>query len=114
LEEGEDVRETFKVFTIFAAEGGTMTAANALKEIRVAKLHGYKFLDRGWFNRIWTVQEAILGHKVVLRCGRLSLDLDVFREAASWLASPRHRAAVVSEWSHRLMTASTIEVRYSG
>lgn len=36
-------------------------------------------LDRAWFNRLWTIQEACLAPHVVFLCGNKSLCMDCFR-----------------------------------
>jgi hypothetical protein len=45
-----------------------------------------QFLERSWFTRRWTIQEAVLGKQVVMLCGKDMINFMVFAKHACLLA----------------------------
>ncbi|KAF4506186.1 hypothetical protein G6O67_006292 [Ophiocordyceps sinensis] len=67
-------------------------------------------LDRGWFNRLWTIQEACLAPAVVFVCGRQLLCFDCFRAGALFYNIysthwARHRTGTTSQHDIRRRSA---------
>ncbi|KZZ96803.1 heterokaryon incompatibility protein [Moelleriella libera RCEF 2490] len=75
------------------------------------QLHGDKFpvkgytdvLDRAWFNRLWTIQEACLAPELVMVCGNRSLCFDCFRAACLFYS------LYSTHWVSHLVEAQTWE-----
>ena len=50
------------------------------------------FLRRPWFSRVWIIQEAALGSKLVLQCGRRTLEWDVLMAGCEVLFEASRRS----------------------
>lgn len=55
--------------------------AGGIKATRVSRVGLERLMCLSWWNRIWTVQEAVLPRRAIVFCGSLQLDWSVFIKA---------------------------------
>ncbi|PVH68642.1 HET-domain-containing protein [Cadophora sp. DSE1049] len=75
----------FDTLEKFAADDGTTDGSATYRQLQdsaeVRRAAVQLIVERGYFIRIWIVQEVVVARKVVILCGTLSLDFDSMRVA---------------------------------
>ena len=82
-----------KLMEVFASAQQELDSRGRLQHLYVKPeewLAWSKFLQRGWFERMWVIQELAMGLKMsgdaatLFLCGRFSFGLEVLRDACEW------------------------------
>lgn len=74
----------FETLEKFVVDDGTTDGSATYRQLQGAEQRRAAiklFLDRGYFARMWIVQEVVVAQKVTILCGALSLDFDSIRVA---------------------------------